>query len=335
MSSSSNHPLVSIIIPTYNCRRWLGDTIDSALAQTYPNCEVLVVDDGSTDGTGDWLAKQYGERIRYFWKENGGLSSARNFGLHHARGEYIQFLDADDLLLPNKTDTHVTYLEAHPEVDVVYCHCLTFSDDPEEAEEWPRKHLYQSGQAFSSMINGGYILCHMPLTRRKAIAAIEPFDEERLQSCADWDFWLRLAWSGANFHYLDGPPMVRYRVYPDSMSHAHVNHAREALTVLRKVRSYVSDPTERRRLRIRQAESRWRFSLGVASAESGQRWQGWLQIALALVLHRYQAGAKLVYLLLMPWMGPQRTRGVMAMGGDVRRRLRTVLSVGKRTLNGQ
>ena len=280
--------------------------MDSALAQTYPNCEVLVVDDGSTDGTGEWLVKRYGEQICYLWKENGGVSSARNLGLHHARGEYIQFLDADDLLLPDKVDTHVTYLEAHPEVDVVYCHCLTFSDDPEEAVEWPRKHLYQSGQVFSSMINGGYILCHMPLTRRKSIETIEPFDEERLQSRADWDFWLRLAWSGANFHYLDGPPMVFYRVYPDSMSHAHVNHAREALTVFQKVRSYVSDAPERRRLRVHQAEGRCRFILGKTLAEAGKLRQGLWQMAQGILADRRDLDYKLSFMALCLIVGPRR-----------------------------
>ena len=70
--------LVSIIIPTYNCRRWLGEAIDSALKQTYRHCEIIVVDDGSTDGTGDWVQGQYGERIRYHWQPNGGVARARN-----------------------------------------------------------------------------------------------------------------------------------------------------------------------------------------------------------------------------------------------------------------
>ena len=97
-----SNPLVSIIIPAYNARRLIGESIDSVLNQTYSNCEILVIDDGSTDGTRAFLQHRYGDQIRYIYQKNQGRGAARNYGLRLARGKYIQFLDADDLILPDK-----------------------------------------------------------------------------------------------------------------------------------------------------------------------------------------------------------------------------------------
>ena len=105
------NPKVSVIIPTYNRKGYIPDAIDSVLEQTYKDFEIIVVDDGSTDGTGEILRKRYGEKIRYFSKENGGCASARNFGVRMARGEYIAFLDSDDRYLPNKLEDQVVLLE--------------------------------------------------------------------------------------------------------------------------------------------------------------------------------------------------------------------------------
>jgi glycosyltransferase involved in cell wall biosynthesis len=292
-------------MPTYNARRWLGDAIDSALAQTYPNCEVLVIDDGSTDGTGEWLAKEYGGRIRYLYKENGGLSSARNLGLHHAQGEYIQFLDADDLILPEKVAVHAAYLDVHPEVDVVYGHCLMFHDVRERLYDWPAQPRYRSGQVFASMIDGGYLLPHMPLSRRACLERVGGFDES-LTSCVDWDYWLRVAWSGVTFFYLQGPAMALYRVRSNSMSGAHVNHACNGLHVLAKVATYVQDLEEQQRLGLRRAQGHWRFRYGKALAENGQLRQGLRQMARGILADRRDLDYKLSFFILCLTAGPRR-----------------------------
>ena len=94
--------LVSVIIPTYNGKEWIADAIDSVLKQTHACFEIIVIDDGSTDNTGSYLKERYGNVIRYFYQENRGLAATRNKGLDEAKGSYIQFLDCDDLLLPEK-----------------------------------------------------------------------------------------------------------------------------------------------------------------------------------------------------------------------------------------
>ena len=113
-------PRVSVIIPTYNRKDYVQEAIDSVLAQTFTDYEIIVVDDGSTDGTGEVLQAKYGDRIRYVWQENQGESVARNRGIEMAQGEYIALLDSDDLWLPEKLEKQVAYLEAHPDVGMVF-----------------------------------------------------------------------------------------------------------------------------------------------------------------------------------------------------------------------
>lgn len=295
-------PGVSIIVPAYNARRWLPAAIDSALAQTYPHCHVLVVDDGSTDDTGAWIAATYGARVQYLPQANRGLSGARNAGLRHSTGEFVQFLDADDYLLPDKVAVHVAALEANPDVDVVYGHCLCRVDGTGETYEWPRAFRYRSGQIFASMIDEGYIHTHMPLSRRQALNAVGGFDET-LPTCVEWDFWLRVARSGARFLFLPGPPMAVYRIRADSNSQQRVAHAQAGLRVLRKAAGYVHDPAERQALGLRQAEGRWRFALGRALAESGSLGAGFREMLGSLAADRRDLGYKLAYMGLCVAVG--------------------------------
>jgi hypothetical protein len=112
--------MVSVIIPCYNQGRYLRETLDSVLSQTYKRLEVLVIDDGSTDNTAE-IAKAHGDAVRYFWLNDLGPSAARNLGLSNARGQYIQFLDGDDLLLPEKVERQIASFDNSPELQVSYC----------------------------------------------------------------------------------------------------------------------------------------------------------------------------------------------------------------------
>lgn len=119
-------PLVSIIIPVYNGANFMRDAIDSALAQDYQNLEIIVVNDGSTDGgKTDAIAKSYGNKIRYFKKPNGGVSSAINFGLEKMKGEYFSWLSHDDLYYPDKVSTEIEYLKSH---DLLNKKVILYSD---------------------------------------------------------------------------------------------------------------------------------------------------------------------------------------------------------------
>lgn len=112
-------PVVSVIIPTYNRAGFISDAVQSVLDQTYKNIEIIVVDDGSTDGTKDVLAP-FMDNIRYYYTENSGAAHARNIGLKAAVGKYIAFLDSDDAYLPYKLELQVSFMESHPEAGMVF-----------------------------------------------------------------------------------------------------------------------------------------------------------------------------------------------------------------------
>lgn len=121
---SQNLPLVSIIIPVYNGAKYIRHAIDSALAQTYPNCEIIVVNDGSTDKT-ELILASYGDKITFYTKKNGGVSSALNYGIKKMKGEYFSWLSHDDLYSPDKVETEIDYLKTHHLLRKPY---ITYSD---------------------------------------------------------------------------------------------------------------------------------------------------------------------------------------------------------------
>ncbi len=134
-------PTVSVIIPTYNRRAYVQEAIDSVLAQTYTDYEIIVIDDGSTDGTGEALRERYGDKIIYEWQENQGLSAARNRGIESSRGQYIALLDSDDLWMPEKLERQVACLSQHPEVAMV-------------ARAYARRDCWQRAQGVSISSQG-------------------------------------------------------------------------------------------------------------------------------------------------------------------------------------
>lgn len=131
-------PTVSVIIPAYNCARYVSEAIDSALAQTYKDFEVIVVDDGSTDNTSRILEPyiQSG-KIRYFYQENAGAGAARNKGILEAKGEFLAFLDADDVLLEDSLSKRVSFLEKYPKAGLVFTDYYTKRGEEDLRDETP------------------------------------------------------------------------------------------------------------------------------------------------------------------------------------------------------
>lgn len=205
-------PLVSVIIPTYNYGRYVGQAIDSALAQSYTNQEVVVVDDGSTDDTRDRLA-WYGDRIRVIHQENQGLSAARNTGIREARGDYVAFLDSDDSFHPRKTELQMAYLKLHPAVDLVGTEM--FSDEtivwcPVDPEQLPATLITLKAMAIKPRFAPSSVIAH-----KKCFETVGHFDTA-LRSVEDRDMWLRI---GARFNMARlNIPLTWYRITPGSMS---------------------------------------------------------------------------------------------------------------------
>lgn len=134
---SVERPLISVIIPAYNRERYIAEAIESVLIQRYDPIELIVVDDGSTDGTAD-VVKGYGDQLIYVHQENKGIAEARNAGIYQATGEYLAFLDSDDIWVRNKLINQMAVFEADSDLDVVYGHAEQFFS-PEMSDEAKRK----------------------------------------------------------------------------------------------------------------------------------------------------------------------------------------------------
>lgn len=182
-------PKVSVIIPSYNRAKLVGRAIDSVLKQTFSDYEIIVVDDGSQDNTKDVLSA-YDRKIKYIYQSNRGISGARNRGIKEAAGEYIAFLDSDDLWIPEKLAEQVKVLEANKKVGIVYSKLQMINDKGEHCGVKPK---HKSGKNFRELIEiGGDIPTSSVMTRRECFEKVGVFDES-LQQMEDIDMWIRIA----------------------------------------------------------------------------------------------------------------------------------------------
>ena len=194
-------PLCTIIIPTYNHGKYIERSIQCALDQTYPNVEIIIIDDGSTDDTRARL-QQFGSRIVYHRKENAGLGAARNTGIELSNGEYLQFLDADDCIAPEKLERQVSILDAHCELAVVYsdCSCTDHDGRPIENTSHP---LSETDSALAVLVRRNLFSVHAALVRRSWVIDAGLFDVSRVAQ-EDWELWLQISLLGGLFRYVPG-----------------------------------------------------------------------------------------------------------------------------------
>ncbi|MEM2567120.1 MAG: glycosyltransferase family A protein, partial [Candidatus Bathyarchaeia archaeon] len=169
-------PKISVIIPAYNARKFIAEAIESVLDQTFPAHEIIVVDDGSTDGTGEFVRKHYGSRVEVIQQENKGISAARNIGVVEATGNILQFLDADDLLLSNKFEVQLNFWQRNPEFDIVYCDHLYFRDGEVPTTIPPARPLPQ-GNLLEVLVDHNVFAIHSALVPRQVAVAVGGFNE--------------------------------------------------------------------------------------------------------------------------------------------------------------
>lgn len=189
---NENAPAVSVIVPAYNAGEFLREAIDSVLAQTYRDFEVIVVDDGSTDHTRDVL-RIYGSAVRSIRQKNGGAAAARNCGILNSSGRYIAFLDADDVWLPAKLERQVSCLERHPQLVAAYSDSRDLEDgilNPES--RLARFGIRASGRIFEDLLRHNFLHTSSVVVRRTALAEAGLFDAS-LRGSEDIDLWMRLS----------------------------------------------------------------------------------------------------------------------------------------------
>lgn len=206
--------LVSIIVPAHNAVAFLSDLGRCLRAIRYPHVEVVLVDDGSTDGTADAAGALGVPRLRVVRQEQRGLPAARNAGLAAARGEFVQFLDADDLISADKLARQVRVFEQRPEVGFVSGGARLFYRTVRRSREAPFV------EPFADLLLAlcGSNVCHSagPLLRRRVLDEVGGFDES-LEACEDWECWLRIARLGVPAVYVAGT-WSWYRRHPEQMS---------------------------------------------------------------------------------------------------------------------
>jgi len=216
-------PLVSIIIPCYNTEKYIAEAIESALNQTYQNIEVIVVDDGSTDASVE-IIQSFGDRLKFDIIEHKGACAARNLGLSMSQGDYIQFLDADDVLVKEKIEIQLPYLLEN-KADLVFCKGYIFGDGKGVR---PKKSVIKSPEnidPFVYCLNQG-LSTEGPLHDRRQIEKVGGFNES-LPKAQETELHIRLGAANTRIHLIDqllylhrhhdGPRITRTRAANDYM----------------------------------------------------------------------------------------------------------------------
>jgi glycosyltransferase involved in cell wall biosynthesis len=288
-------PLVSVVIPAYKAAAYISETLQSVFSQTYPNFEVILINDGSPDTPElERAIAPFRDCLLYIQQENHGPSAARNAGIRRARGEYVAFLDADDLWFPGCLAAQVDLaLSRQPPCDLVYADVLVYSDAPQPRERaagaMEAATAFRNGLRRAIETSGGQIrysqLCPSagPLTfesllredcqaptsctmvRRQAALAAGLFDES-LRRAEDYDLWLRIAHRAANMSY--APQVLgKNRIVPGSLSHDNVKMLEGVVSVLAKLSVTLDLSTqERSALHRKLSDARARLNLECGKA---------------------------------------------------------------------
>jgi hypothetical protein len=259
-------PTFSIMIPAYQAAATIPEAIDSALSQTVLAHEVIVCDDGSTDGLrealGPWV-----ERVRLLRKDNGGGASALNAAARAASGEFVVVLDADDAYLPERIEALEELARARPDLDLITTDAY-FEADGRRAGRFNQANPFAGDDQSKAILERCFI--GWPAIRRRRLLEIGGFDEA-LRIGYDWDCWIRLIRSGALAGLVDEPLML-YRLTPGSLAADRVAAFRERVTLLEKVRTHPELRPEERRVLERSLATHRRRALraeAIAALDAG------------------------------------------------------------------
>src|SRR5919199_3452363 len=246
-------PLISVIIPVFNGEKTIQKTIESVLTQTVTDFELLVINDGSQDGTLEIVERIQDVRIKVFSYPNAGPSTSRNRGIDLATGEYISFIDADDLWTPDKLEAQLKALQANPQAAVAY----SWTDFINESNHYLRRGCYLTlnGDIYANLLVVNFLENGSnPLIRKQAFSEVGTFDES-LRAAEDWDMWLRLA---ARYHFVGVPsPQILYRQSSHSMSCNIYRQEASSLEVIK--RGFTMAPESLQRLKKRSLSNIYKY----------------------------------------------------------------------------
>ncbi|WP_026734372.1 glycosyltransferase family 2 protein [Fischerella sp. PCC 9605] len=312
-------PKVSVVIPAYNAMAFLPETLESVLQQTFTDFEVLIVNDGSSDNIIEWASAITDPRVKLISQANQRVSSARNTGITNAQGEYIAFLDADDLWEPTKLEKQVRCLDEKPEVGLVYTWTLLV-----DKENNPTGRIFAShieGNVWNKLLEDDPISSgSSPMVRRSCFDTVGLFDRN-LAYAPDLDMWVRIA-----FRYpiaVVKEPLLRYRQLPNSFSRNREGMIKDLRQVVEK--TFASVPLEQLYLRNRCYASIF-FGLAWLAVDEGD-YKKAIHFRQQALLHYPQIRYTEKYLRLslaiamIRWFGSNGYDGARSLTRILRRRL--------------
>jgi glycosyltransferase involved in cell wall biosynthesis len=238
-------PLISVIVPCYNYGHLLFETLDNLRKQTYPDWECIVVDDGSTDTSSEVAKKmiQLDARFSYVYQKNAGLSAARNTGIRHSKGSFVQLLDADDFLESEKFKNQIAIFQQDPSLGIVYSEMRYFTSENLQlrrytisGEDKPWISFVDSNTPnllLEKLVYANLFVVNAPLIRKEVLNQIGDFNVA-LKSVEDWEYWCRCAFQNVKFKFdskVDSMALVR--THSGSMSRS-INRMMEASLIVRK-----------------------------------------------------------------------------------------------------
>jgi hypothetical protein len=257
-------PTFTVVIAAYNAAGTIAEAVDSALAQTMPALEVIVCDDGSTDGIATAL-QPYGDRVMYLRKQRGGAASARNAALEHAKGEFFAVLDADDAYLPRRLEALTELAVARPDLDIL-CTDAFLEVDFRVVERFGEACPFEIVNQRSAILERCF--CAWPAVRQATLVAAGGFDES-LHTGSDWECAIRLVHSGAVAGVVD-EPLYRYRLHDRSVTADRVRTLRDRVAFLERIRQ-TYDLGVGERAALARSLRRQRASLALTEAEAALR----------------------------------------------------------------
>lgn len=250
-------PRVSIIIPSYNRGQFLLEALESVFAQTCQDFDVIVVDDGSTDDTAQRIEPYLG-RIQFHQQPNRGVASARNYGLQHAQGEFICFLDSDDLWMPTKLEEQIKFADLNRRYTLIATEIEGFDESGRVAGRG-KQDMYsiRNGFVLEQLLLSNWIQTSTVMVRRDALLTTGGFDEDVGSFGEDWLLWMRIA---AKFQiYFLPKPLVRYRVHTENLtSHFPELQFRSLMLILDKLTMFSALQAKEKLLN----KARYRIAVG-------------------------------------------------------------------------
>jgi glycosyltransferase involved in cell wall biosynthesis len=309
---------VSIVLPAYNAMTYLPQAYQSALAQTFTDFEILIVNDGSSDNIEEWVAKITDSRVRYIPQKNQGAQGARNTGINNAKGEYVALLDADDLWEATKLEKQVRLLDENPEVGLVDTWIILI-DREGNSKGWVHASTAE-GQIWEEIIQEPTIICgSSPMIRRQCFEKVGVFDPS-LRYAGDWDLWIRIA-SRYSFALVK-EPLVRYRLHPQNTSKNCRGMARDCRTVID--RAFASASPELMSLKDKTYGQLNSYIAGIAIDRGNYKEAMYFRsqaIAYNPKLRFSKQDLRLnVAIAMLRWFGPQAYDRVRSLTRSLRRR---------------